>query len=299
MVDEHKSSTEQQQFEYAAKRNRIERNKRAQERGQYELKGNVFAIQKVEELRQQRVSDAIKRLELNVPGGNQDMFIDQVIIAVNLLLEERQVNSPISGDIGNLVHKFRDDINRLIETLQSIEKDSHLSYPINTLLSNIVRSWWLDRVKETKDMPDPQLCLQEQLSSFALLQGSVSSVDRLRATLVEFRNQIDDLEDLYKDTSRTAHEEYNFVYSMAEIWCSFFRCKPTLSRNRYLTTTGRRKSAPISLSRLFEPFIKEVVPEPAIGTEIIRSVLESLEPDWGDRVIKWADRSPPNTSDAT
>ena len=138
--------------------------------------------------------------------------------------------------------------------MQSIEKDNHLSYSFNALLSNILRSWWLARVKETRDMPDPQLRLQEELSSFALVQGSVSSVDTLRATLVEFRNQIDGLEDLYKDMSRTAHEEYNFAYRMAEIWCSFFRCKPTLSRNRYLTTTGRRKSAPISPSRLFEPF---------------------------------------------
>jgi hypothetical protein len=154
-------------------------------------------------------------------------------------------------------------------------------------------------VKETTNTEDPQRALQEELSSFVLMQDSIASVDRVITTLSAFNRNVDVLGDLFRDTSRIAFQEYNFVLRLAEIWCSFFRCKPTLSRNAYITTTDRRKSTPITPSRLFEPFIKEIVPEPAIGTEIIRSVLESLEPDWGDRVIKWADRDPPNTFDAT
>jgi hypothetical protein len=222
-----------------------------------------------------------------------------VNLALALLIWARQVDHARLRDSGKFVRKICDELNQLTETLETISKEGSLRYPFDILLSNLLTSWWLAKVKETRNTDDPQLALQEELSSFAMLQEKISSVDRVAITLAGFRRNVKVLDDLFRDTSRIAWKDYNFVLPLAEIWCSFFQCKPTLSRNDYITTTDRRKSTPISPSRLFEPFIEEVVPEPTIGTEIIRSVLESLGPDWGDQVIKWADRNLPNTSDAT
>jgi hypothetical protein len=75
--------------------------------------------------------------------------------------------------------------------------------------------------------------------------------------------------------------EYKFVNEVAEAWYRATKRVPTLTRNDYVPKTQRRKSGPPESSRLFEPFIKKVVPKPQIGDEIIRSVLDAMRERFG------------------
>ena len=73
----------------------------------------------------------------------------------------------------------------------------------------------------------------------------------------------------FERAKRVDHGEYAFVMHVAEAWYRETKRVPTPSRNDY--TAKKKKSSPISVSRLFEPFIETVVPNPKIRKEIVRS----------------------------
>jgi hypothetical protein len=123
MAEEPKAPIEQQEFESSAKRNRVERNRRAQERAKYDIEGELRITNNIDENQSQKIVDTIKLLNLHVPGGNEDDFVRQVKLVLALFIEMRQADPANLMNTEKFVNKISDELKRLVETLERISRE--------------------------------------------------------------------------------------------------------------------------------------------------------------------------------
>jgi hypothetical protein len=222
------------------------------------------------EFRRARLTGILRDCGISFPKGNEGHFISEVQWALSELILDRRRNRDKAPIEVALLVRLRKASEDFVEAHRAIRTNEELYGSLTKIMNEFLVTTITQMIKYKMHHAMVKKAVSEVNSFFEFLDTPELAAIMHRVWSDYFSIVIKDFE----ETKRVDTAEYKFMMHVMEAWYLQTNVIPTLSRNKYASTTQREKRSPIRLSRLFEPFIKAIVPE--IGDGTIRDAVDTF-----------------------
>jgi hypothetical protein len=276
MIDENANGGENDKPSLSANSKRIEKAGRARARSYFNKKVPDIKVMAAlsDKARFTSISNIVDTIGINISQQYRDEFIRDIVAVLYTYLETRDQNTGNKKSIELMSSVFL-DMEKILSTLISVSNDETSKSMLDKYISLELTEWWS---KENERSGSKTRTVS--LDNFTLVYENMASTEDVVASLSLLINSFSVFVTFLNKTARLTHDDYDLVEKLAELWHHYFGVHPTPSQNEYVPK-NKRPTNKMKPSRQFELFIQEIVPNPKIPKDIIRSALKSYKANLG------------------